>query len=240
MNFSKETDATPVIRPKSVHGKAAQTQNPFKVSINLNSNTTNDTETKAQKLFDNFFRFKNCQEQKTSDFSENLQEIAKKNASEESNSSKETQKHPKTVKNSSEFLKSIDEYLIYLTTNEKENAKNYINQGNHAQKPYKELIKENISLKSENQSLKQKAEKYENKIRENASAKKMFLHEFHALKVKDAENSGIIKMLQGEIHKMSKFIEELKFKLKVTQESLVKQKIEAENSMIALKRVLFK
>lgn len=212
------------------------------MSINLNSTTTNDTETKAQaqKLFDNFFRFKNCQEQKTSDFHENLQEIARKNASEESNSSKETHKHPRNLKNSADFLRSIDEYLIYLTTNEKENVKNYMNQNNHAQKPYKELIKENISLKSENQSLKQKTEKYENKIRESTSAKKMFLHEFHALKVKDAENSGIIKMLQGEINKMGKFIEELKFKLKVTQESLVKQKIEAENSMIALKRVLFK
>ena len=60
------------------------------------------------------------------------------------------------------------------------------------------------------------------------------------LKIKEEENMNLVKFLQQEILKMKNHIEGLKFKLKVTQESLVKEKIEAENSMIALKRVLFK
>lgn len=246
-NLIKETEKHSFTRPKSTHCKPSiqypSKINPVKVSINLNSNieTINENDLKAQKLFDNFFKFKNSQDQKINE-NYDLQKTfsagdIKKRLS-DSNSSKETQ-NTKHNMNSAAFLKSIDEYLGYLNTNEKENATAYFSVEND-RKNYKELLKENSSLKSEIKNLKLRNEKYENKWRETANTKKIFLQEYNLLKRKEEENSNLVKVLQHEIHKMKNLVENLKFKLKVTQESLIKEKIEAENSMIALKRVLIK
>jgi len=50
----------------------------------------------------------------------------------------------------------------------------------------------------------------------------------------------IIRYQAQEINKLKKYISNLHFKLKYTQEALAREKIEAENSMIALQKVLYK
>jgi len=247
-NLIKETEKTALIRPKSINSKANPFQkktNPVKVNINLENNE--NSEPKAQKLFDNFFRFKENLSQETPEIQRQNNEKPsldrfsadkqKKSAS-ESNSSKETQ-NTKIIKNNTEFLKSIDECLLSLSTNEKEIGTAYFSLESE-KKSQNDLLKEISSLKAENKNLKMKNEKFENKIKENSNAKRVFLQEYNMLKLKEEENLNLVKFLQQEILKMKSHLDVLKFKLKVTQESLVKEKIEAENSMIALKRVLFK
>ena len=251
-NLIKETEKTSQNKPKlSIYKQVPHKKNnPLKVNINLNaenSNSVGDSDPRAQKLFDNFFRFKNSQDNLMMECSENqiktysnekyLGDKPKKCVS-ESNSSKDTQS-TKINKNNSEFIKSIDEYLMSLSTNEKEIGTAYFSTENE-KKSQKDLLMEINSLKAENKSLKQKNEKIENKLKENTNAKRVFLQEYNLLKIKEEENTNLVKFLQQEILKMKNHMESLKFKLKVTQESLVKEKIEAENSMIALKRVLFK
>ena len=246
----KETEKNTQIRSKSISCKsnlAKKGNAPVKANINLNA-AEKVEETNPQKLFDNFFRFKNSQDTLINESSENQKHTfsgeksqnenkLKKNVS-ESNGSKDTLS-TKIHSNSNEFLKSIDEYLLSLTTNEKELGTAYFSMESE-KKVSKEILKENASLKNENKNLKQKLEKFEVKMKENLNAKRVFLQEYNMLKIKEEENINLVKFLQQEILKMKNHIEGLKFKLKVTQESLVKEKIEAENSMIALKRVLFK
>ena len=246
----KETEKNTQIRSKSISCKPSLVKKgnaPVKVNINLNA-AEKVEETNPQKLFDNFFRFKNSQDTLINESSENQKHTfsgeksqnenkLKKNVS-ESNGSKDTLS-TKIHSNSNEFLKSIDEYLLSLTTNEKELGTAYFSMESE-KKVSKEILKENASLKNENKNLKQKLEKFEVKLKENLNAKRVFLQEYNMLKIKEEENMNLVKFLQQEILKMKNHIESLKFKLKVTQESLVKEKIEAENSMIALKRVLFK
>ena len=247
-NLIKETEKTTHVRPKSINPKGNPLQkktNPVKVNINLENNE--DSEPKAQKLFDNFFRFKENLSQETPEIQKQNNEKPcldrfsgdkqKKSAS-ESNSSKETQ-NTKIIKNNTEFLKSIDECLLSLSTNEKEVGTAYFSLESE-KKNQNDLLKEISSLKAENKNLKVKNEKFENKIKENSSAKRVFLQEYNMMKLKEEENLNLVKFLQQEILKMKSHLDGLKFKLKVTQESLVKEKIDAENSMIALKRVLFK
>lgn len=261
-NLIKETEKCASTRQKSMYSKPptlfVKKNNPVKVNINLNAddeniihnsfNNNNDSEPRAQKLFDNFFRFKNSQDNLTMEgSSDNFKktfsgekcstENYKKNNQNESNSSKETQS-TKIAKNNSEFLKSIDEYLISLNTNEKEIGTAYFTMENE-KKNQKNHLKEIENLKNDNLNLKMKNEKLENRMKEHSNAKRVFLQEYNILKNKEDENSNLVKFLQQELIKMKNHIEGLKFKLKVTQESLVKEKIEAENSMIALKRVLF-
>lgn len=248
----KETEKNTQIRSKSISckpGNVVKKGNP-PVKVNINLNAEKVEETNPQKLFDNFFRFKNSQDTLINESSENQKHTfsgeksqnnnenkLKKNGS-ESNASKETQS-TKIHSGSNEFLKSIDEYLLSLTTNEKELGTAYFSMESE-KKASKEILKENAILKNENKNLKQKLEKFEIKMKENLNAKRVFLQEYNMLKIKEEENMNLVKFLQQEILKMKNHIEGLKFKLKVTQESLVKEKIEAENSMIALKRVLFK
>lgn len=137
-------------------------------------------------------------------------------------------------KNENDFLKSIDEYLVHLDTNEKELGTAYFSI--ESEKKNNELE----SLRNENKSLKLKVEKYELKIKDNHNNRRGMMQEMNHLKIKEEENHNLMKCLQQEIVKFKSFIENLKFKLKITQESLAKEKIEAENSMIALKKVLYK
>lgn len=137
-------------------------------------------------------------------------------------------------KNENDFLKSIDEYLVHLDTNDKELGTAYFSI--ESEKKNNELE----SLRNENKSLKLKVEKYELKIKENHNNRRGLMQEVNHLKIKEEENHNLMKCLQQEIVKLKSFIENLKFKLKITQESLAKEKIEAENSMIALKKVLYK
>lgn len=204
-----------------------------------------------QKLFDQFFKYKNNSEgilspsvhisnivsPSSNIYNTNTKNDDKKNNND--NSSYNTQLSTKiSNKNEVEFLKSIDEYLIHLDTNEKDVGTAYFSI--ESDKKTKEDIKEINNLKNENKALKIKLEKYELKIKENSSNKRIILQDLNHFKQKDEENHNLIKCLQQEIYKMKNYVENLKFKLKVTQESLVKEKIEAENSMIALKRVLYK
>ena len=105
-NLIKETEKQSQTRPKSISSKPSpppvkKSNPPVKVNINLNSENGNDSEPKSQKLFDNFFRFKNSQDNLINESSENQKHTfsgekcpndnkQKKNAT-ESNSSKETQ-----------------------------------------------------------------------------------------------------------------------------------------------------
>jgi len=50
----------------------------------------------------------------------------------------------------------------------------------------------------------------------------------------------MIRYQAQEINKLKGYISNIHFKLKYTQEALAREKIEAENSMIALKKVLYK
>ena len=153
-------------------------------------------------------------------------------------------------KNDPDFLNSIQKYIDYFNNNSQKHDKNEFSKPNHNESKSKEMS----DLKNENLFLRQQLEKFDQKMKEITSTKKNRHNEMVSYKKRDEENQNvmminiflrnkifqIIKYQAQEINKLKTYISNLHFKLKYTQEALAREKIEAENSMIALKKVLYK
>jgi hypothetical protein len=155
-------------------------------------------------------------------------------------SSKNEDFHKKNVNEN--FLGVLDAYINYFAksenVNSQRNAKLQDFLTHTSTKSAKSFQKELNHSLNENKMLREHCEQLELKLNEVLLSKKKSSHELKEYKTRDEENRKKLKLAEQKINKLRQKKDEYKFKLLHTQELLAKEKIDNENNLFALKKVL--